>query len=141
MIRKSGNKGIILSYPDLVNGERSRWISEKSKIAKDLDVILKYKKWDFVVTHNPDGEYGHIHHKMTNRLVTESYYRCICKNDLYYFGRYYVNITPEMEKTRISSKQEELKRGLYTIYKSQVGAITSNIQMTPYENWVRATDW
>lgn len=141
VIRKSGNKGIILSYPDLVNGERSRWISEKSKIAKDLDVILKYKKWDFVVTHNPDGEYGHIHHKMTNRLVTESYYRCICKNDLYYFGRYYVNITPEMEKTRISSKQEELKRGLYTIYKSQVGAITSNIQMTPYENWVRATDW
>lgn len=36
---------------------------------------MKYKHWGMVATHNPDGEYGHIHHKMTSRLMTESYYK------------------------------------------------------------------
>ena len=75
---------IMLDYPDKVNGERSDWKSEYSSITNDLKRIITYKKWDKVVTHNKEGEYGHIHHKMTNKIVTG-----ISTDNLYYFGKYY----------------------------------------------------
>ena len=71
---------IMLDYPDKVNGERSNWKSEYSSITNDLKRIITYKKWDKVVTHNKEGEYGHIHHKMTNKIVTG-----ISTDNLYYF--------------------------------------------------------
>lgn len=75
VIKESGNVGLILKYPDLVGGKRSDWATSKPQIAKDLDLLMKYKHWGMVATHNPDGEYGHIHHKMTSRLMTECYYK------------------------------------------------------------------
>ena len=74
-IKESGNKGLILRYPDKVRGERSKWVGDKKDIIKDLDTILTYKHWNMVATHNPEGEYGHIHHQMTSQLVTQEYYR------------------------------------------------------------------
>lgn len=75
VMKESGNIGLILKYPDLVNGKRSDWATSKPQIAKDLDFLMKYKHWGMVATHNPNGEYGHIHHKMTSKLMTESYYK------------------------------------------------------------------
>ena len=68
VMKESGNIGLILKYPDLVNGKRSDWATSKPQIAKDLDFLMKYKHWGMVATHNPNGEYGHIHHKMTSKL-------------------------------------------------------------------------
>lgn len=88
VMKESGNIGLILKYPDLVNGKRSDWATSKPQIAKDLDFLMKYKHWGMVATHNPNGEYGHIHHKMTSKLMTESYYRtageiiCIILKDI-----------------------------------------------------------
>lgn len=31
---------------------------------------MNYRNWSKIVTHNPDGEYGHQHHKKTDELVT-----------------------------------------------------------------------
>ena len=87
-IKESGNKGLILRYPDKVHGERSNWVGDKKDIIKDLDTILTYKHWNMVATHNPEGEYGHIHHQMTSQLVTQEYYRNYQINNLYYFGKY-----------------------------------------------------
>lgn len=88
VMKESGNIGLILKYPDLVNGKRSDWATSKPQIAKDLDFLMKYKHWGMVATHNPNGEYGHIHHKMTSKLMTESYYKNCWGNNLYYFERY-----------------------------------------------------
>ena len=55
-MKESGNIGLILKYPDLVNGKRSDWATSKPQIAKDLDFLMKYKHWGMVATHNPNGE-------------------------------------------------------------------------------------
>lgn len=144
VISVSGNKGLILTYPDLVNGVRSDWSSVKSNIAKDLDTVLNYKYWGMVVTHNPDGEYGHIHHKLTSELMTQSYYRNRWADNLYYFGKYYgpssltavADILP-----KVPARNEQIKRQLFTYYKSQPGAINSHIHLAPYENWIHSTEW
>ena len=45
VIKESGNVGLILKYPDLVGGKRSDWATSKPQIAKDLDLLMKYKHW------------------------------------------------------------------------------------------------
>ena len=140
-IKESGNKGLILRYPDKVHGERSNWAGDKKDIIKDLDTILTYKHWNMVVTHNPEGEYGHIHHEMTSQLVTQEYYRNYQKNDLYYFGQYYKKkVLPEVESSlrKVSSENEAVKKSLLENYKSQQKVVDMFAHMIPYEEWIQS---
>lgn len=144
VMKESGNQGLILSYPDLQNGKRSDWIDVKPQIAKDLDTIMTYKHWGMVATHNPNGEYGHAHHKMTSELVTESYYRNYWGNALFYFGKHYNKTTlPKVEAglTRLPDAVVTKKKELLSLYVSQSGAVNDHIHMAPYENWIRADKW
>ena len=144
VIKESGNVGIILKYPDLVNGKRAEWIQEKPQIAKDINYILQYKHWGLVATHNPAGEYGHIHHKMTSQLVTEAYYKNYWGNLLYYFGKYYSaknfqKVEKSLKKVPQSNVDRKIK--LLGLYKSQKHIVNEHIHLAAYENWIRANEW
>lgn len=145
VIKEFGCEGMILSYPDLLaNGQRSTWTTECTSIAKDLNTVLKYKHWGMVATHNPNGEYGHIHHKMTSKLVTEEFYKTYWGTNLYYFGNWYsARRLPIMEESlrKVPEAALEKKLEALKLYTSQKGAVASNIHMAEYENWIRATDW
>lgn len=144
IISQTGNQGIILNYPDSPGGVRSDWSNEKSKILGDLNLLITYKKWGSVVTHNPLGEYGHIHHKMTSSLVTYSYNLNCWENKLFYFGRYYKAADLKEQQNDLlklpeSNKNEKIR--LLGLYKSQAGAVNDSIHMAPYEDWKLAQDW
>ena len=145
VIKEFGCEGMILSYPDLLaNGQRSTWTTECTSIAKDLNTVLKYKHWGMVATHNPNGEYGHIHHKMTSKLVTEEFYKTYWGTNLYYFGNWYsARRLPTMEDSlrKVPEAALEKKLEALKLYTSQKGAVASNIHMAEYENWIRATEW
>ena len=145
VIKEFGCEGMILSYPDLLaNGQRSTWTTECTSIAKDLNTVLKYKHWGMVATHNPNGEYGHIHHKMTSKLVTEEFYKIYWGTNLYYFGNWYsARRLPIMEDSLRKVPEAALEKKLEALKldTSQKGAVASNIHMAEYENWVRATEW
>ena len=144
VIKESGNVGLILKYPDLVGGKRSDWATSKPQIAKDLDLLMKYKHWGMVATHNPDGEYGHIHHKMTSRLMTESYYKNCWGNNLYYFERYYsARRLPSVEASlrKVPQSRVDKKVELLKIYKSQSHVVGEHIHLASYEDWIRASEW
>jgi len=137
----SDDKLIMLGYPDKVWGKRSDWKYEKKDIKKDIKKILNYKNWDLVVTHNPQGEYGHNHHKMTSNIVTDIYGK---QANLYYFGKYYKNKTLEKMSKPKKINSNLLKKKtekMISIYKSQ-GFINKKFgHMYPYENWVKSTEW
>ena len=136
--------GMILSYPDIANGERSKWETKRYNIAKDLDTILNYKRWGMVATHNPDGEYGHIHHKMTSKLVTESFYRNYWGTGLYYFGRWHSKVSLQKvtgNLKRVPTKALQTKLNILKCYISQKGAVDTNVHMAEYENWENALNW
>ena len=145
VIKEFGCEGMILSYPDLLaNGQRSTWTTECTSIAKDLNTVLKYKHWGMVATHNPNGEYGHIQHKMTSKLVTEEFYKTYWGTNLYYFGNWYsARRLPTMEDSlrKVPEAALEKKLEALKLYPSQKGAVASNIHMAEYENWIRATEW
>ncbi len=127
--------GLILSYPDKVAGKRSEWKYLKNSIAKDLSLILSSNDWKLIVTHNSEGEYGHVHHKMTSALVTKSCKELSMENLLWYFGKYYKSSELPSNLTPVDSNALKRKEELLTIYKSQKKTVGYFPHMNPYELW------
>lgn len=146
VLKKTHDKGIILPYPDAYKFRRVDW--EKagltSYIAEDIKTVLTYKKWDEIVTHNPEGEYGHIHHIYTNNITTDVYKKYINKNNLYYFTRYYKKgdlFKVEDELKELPQTEVNEKMDLLDLYASQPGAFVKYGQMIKYEKFINAKDF
>lgn len=138
VIEASGNEHIILSYPDKVAGKRDDWTNVKAKISADLDRIMEYKNWDLIVTHNKDGEYGHQHHKMTHKIVTNIYEKEKIKSDFYYFGKYHKKADMDKvsgELVKLTDEQIEFKEKLMPLYDSQARTLKGLWHMADYEMW------
>lgn len=151
----TNDKGLILSYPDVRKSwidsnkqykyEADNWTTCKTGAQKDIELLLNYKKWDLVVTHNPDGEYGKSHHKIVNNIVSNVYNSASNKlnsdTPLFYFGHYYdskINILAP----QISESDAVIKNQLLALYSNNVsGAKNAFGHMMNYENWILSTDW
>lgn len=143
-----GQKGIILDYPDLQKTKEGKntknlWGDVKEGMAKDLRLLVNYKNWEQIVTHNPDGEYGHIHHKKVNNAVTT-----VCNenkniNKLWYFGKFYEKGKIPVDLTKIPDELFKKKDDvLKNCYKRESWSIPYYWgHMNPYENWVQASAW
>lgn len=136
----TGDKYIMLDYPDKTNGERDNWDTVYDDITKDVEKILAMKDWELIVTHNEAGEYGHIHHKMTHNIVTDVYKtNYLNKNNLYFFGKYYkANQIDEVksELTEISEENYNKKNDIiYKYYTSQKSVADGLSHMFKYEKW------
>ncbi len=135
MMAATGDVGLILSYPDKIGKRRSNWKYWEKGIRSDLQLILTYKNWEQIVTHNAAGEYGHQHHIYTHNLTTE-----VCEDKgltekLWYFGTYY---EPEDLPAGLASVSDEAaakKEELSYIYKSQARTMNNLRHMLPHENW------
>lgn len=142
-VKYSKDVGLILDYPDLSDGRRDNWEYVNRAIKKDIELLVGYKKWETIVTHNPDGEYGHIHHKMLDQYTTK-----ICKDNnqlgkLYYFGKYWKKgEIPSGTKSNLSVQILKKKNAMVQLYVYPSNAYQNNwAQMQPYEYWVRAAKW
>jgi LmbE family N-acetylglucosaminyl deacetylase len=67
----------IWDYED--NGFNSNW--DEVSLLKKLQNLINEKKYNMIVTHNLDGEYGHIQHKKISKLV-----HCLKPDNLHVFG-------------------------------------------------------
>jgi len=135
-MRETGSAYIMFDYPDRKGGKINNWEEEKPQIAADIKNIIDLKPWDLIVTHNPNGEYGHKQHKLVSEIVTGLAW----DKNLYYFGIYYRNPsgTPRLDDALFIQKEKLLR----TVYRSQYRPISNRWgQMFPYENWIRYEDW
>ena len=145
-LRTTGSRGIILSYPDISKHQKVVWDEKtRARIRKDIWTVVTWKKWKSIVTHNPEGEYGHIHHILTNELVTQVCEIRGVKRKLWYFGRFYSpkdldTLSGSMEKISEASLEKKLST-LEEIYTSQRKAYLNLSHMAPYETWVKADNW
>jgi len=128
---------IMLNYPDLTNGKRDNWNSVYNYITNSLETIIDYKDWDTVVTHNPDGEYGHIQHKMTSKIVTS----LTNKDNLIYFGHYYEAEEVSEDLETISNDNYDIKLNtLVPLYASQ-NIVVPYGHMLNHEVWISYENW
>ena len=143
VMKASNNPYLMLKYPDKTNGKRDTWRHSKSPIQIDLKVILGYKKWKQIVTHNPDGEYGHKHHKMTSKIVTNIVLKDKQESNLVYFGKYYKrkHINEIKSSKHLDKQQMKQKNELFKPYASQMKVKKHLYHMFPYENWIPYKQW
>ena len=138
VMSKTNDDYIMLGFTDRENttGPISNWYYEYNEIYNTLYDIIKNNEWDMIVTHNPNGEYGHIHHIMTSEIVSN----ITNKNNLYYFGHWnYDGVDgPKLNNNLYNKKMEEL---ISIYYRSQGNALNYNYSMLPYENWIKAIEW
>lgn len=138
----SNEEYAMLGHTDLKNGYISDWTDEYQDIEKELTKIIDSKNWDIIVTHNPNGEYGHKHHRKINKIVTSN---TNDKNKLYYFGKFYTqnDIGNIDSSTAFTGERLNKKIGMLKLYPSQ-GLPDTNpryYQMYPYENWISYNNW
>ena len=81
--------GIIFNFPD--NGP-SDFVWDYDIQDKISNIIKKYlnNNIEKIITHNPEGEYGHYHHKIVSNIVSK-----LVNNRLYYFSFNTENILTE----------------------------------------------
>lgn len=129
---------IMLNYPDKVNKERTDWKDDYNYIVNDLERIIDYKDWDIIVTHNPKGEYGHIHHKIISNIVTN----ISNKDKLMYFGRYYKKNKVPKDLNKI--EEDILSKKKYIIdnvYKTQKNVLYGMEHIFMYEDLITYKEW
>lgn len=138
ILEASKDKGVILSYPDKAFGKRDDWNNVKENIIDDLTKIIEGNDWEHIVTHNPDGEYGHQHHIMINEFVTDIYTNLKIEGELYYFGKYSKKTDIDeanKDVEKISDEALQKKEELLKLYKSQAKTVDKLSHMNPYEDW------
>lgn len=139
VMKETGDSYKLLGYVDTVNKVADNWSSSYFSIEKDVKRIIDSRDWNKIVTHNPDGEYGHMHHKLLNRIVTE----VAPKNKLYYFGKYYTK-DELLQNDKIDSISDEAynkKVELLNLYPSQKPTINYHTHTIKYEKIVSYDDW
>lgn len=141
VMKETNDAYIMLGYKDAFFNMKSKWVNIKENIEKDIQDILNLKDWQVVVTHNPEGEYGHLHHILTSNIVTEVYHG----DNLYYFGHYYHknNISEVIDELiPLNEKTFRIKKDiLLKNYRSQFYPKNKHRQMMLYENWVKKSEW
>ena len=85
-----------------------------NSLRDELQRIVNEKPWTKIVTHNAEGEYGHIHHKQINRLMIE-----LVGEKLWTFN---------FEGPDLPEDIWEEKVGLVSIYESQKHICDEHIQ-------------
>lgn len=138
----TNDKYITLTYPRVVDPSLKREFNWEatSYLTQDLINILNLKDWDMIVTHNPDGEYGHKYHKLTSQVVTSIVKD---KDKLYYFEKYYkkdaaATYDGPVLKNDIYERKHKI---IDETYLSQWGSVRDHKHMFNNENFVKYSDW
>ena len=90
------------------------WPSGKaSRISNRIKKVLNEKKYDKIVTHGPDGEYGHNQHKAVHQIVKN-----LVKENLYVFGKgdYRLNKEVLIRKIELLDMYDHKKLGTQHIW-------------------------
>lgn len=99
----------ILNFRD---GMNVKW-NYKKAIKFIKNILNKKEKWQMIITHNDEGEYGHFQHKQLNELVYKS-----CNNQKIYIVK--ANSTLFCEKNKLSDEKYIEKINIVRqYYKSQ----------------------
>ncbi len=141
VMKETNNYGIILEYPDNPNQIKDNWSEVKDSIYNDLHYLVSLKSWNKVITHNPEGEYGHLQHKFTSMMVTNICVEVKQIDNLYYFEKYMTREKVKEEKVLLTEKEIKEKSRLMQMYTSQSYSYQTFKHMIGYERLIAYNDW
>ncbi len=141
VMKYTNNKFLTLSYPEYKDDTHINWNTYKKDITKDIKTIIEYKNWNSIITHNPNGEYGNIHHKIISKIVTNN----TKDKELLYYNNYYYSkkeITNYQNiLTKIDTSQLKTKYKLLSFYNNKELILDNYNHILPYEETIPYRKW
>ncbi len=105
---------------DFEDGLYSVW--NKGSIYKKINnILIKKEKWERILTHNDEGEYGHLQHKQLNRII-----RDICSNENIYVPCKINNLINN--ENALSNEEKNKKINHMKIYYKSQGYIVDELE-------------
>ena len=104
----------IWDFSDNLPAFTPAWTEEiTEEISDKLKKVLSEKKYDKIVTHNSEGEYGHNQHKAIHQIVKN-----LVKENLYVFGKgdYRLNKEVLIRKIELLDMYDHKKLGTQHIW-------------------------
>lgn len=83
-------------------------------IKKRIETLVCGQKWDMIITHNPDGEYGHVQHQNAHIAVVDAVQQC-CRNA----DKLHVFLPAPQGNGSDIERFSERKRSILNMYRSQ----------------------
>lgn len=141
VLKYTNDSYIILGYPEYTNDSHTSWNVYYQELSDKLNEIINLKKWSTIITHNSEGEYGNIHHKLINTIVTENTPN---KDILYYFNTYhskkdisnYYDTLIKLNNNLLNNKYK-----LISIYNTHDYIEESFSHIIPYEEFISYQEW
>lgn len=123
--RELGAHGMLLGLDDIPGA-----LLDEAQLEQRLSRIAREREWDLVLTHNSNGEYGHIHHRQVSRMVRKQWPGAIQSG----FGAEGINAIVYLPQA-----VAERKRTLFDLYQS--AGKNARMRLYPpfaldYEPWV-----
>lgn len=112
----------LLGFKDNMNNV----LYDESEVENKLRDIIYKKKWKKIVTHNEEGEYGHIIHKSVHNIVKN-----INPDDLYFFKK---------SNKKLNEVTFKLKNKILDLYESQDTNLRSFRDYKIYEGTTEDSD-
>ena len=131
IMNKMNNQYVLLSYD-----EDTEFIEENNILNRDLEYYINKYDWNKIITHNSEGEYGSIQHKIVSNKVSNIVKD---KSKLFYFNKYYVESEFKQEKIkyyRLTDNELELKLK-YISMLDDIEYVSIFKHIIPYEGFVR----
>ena len=142
-MEKTGDLGIMLAYPDLdYSLVQNKWVDVAEHLSVDVKLLIESKNWQKIVTHNPEGEYGHRHHMITSEVVTKCSNELDVFEKLYYFAEYMSQEEVKLAEKKLDGNTLEKKQELVEIYlTTQKHSVNTFWHMLVYEELIPAVEW
>ncbi len=115
VIQHLGTKYQMLGFKDDMNNV----LYDENEVESKLREIILSKNWNKIITHNENGEYGHIIHKSVHNIVKK-----INPNNLHFFKK---------SQFKLNEKLYKRKNMLLDFYKSQNTDLSSFKEYLIYE--------
>ncbi len=127
----SNDEFVMMGYSDKIYLGRNY-----KQIKKEINLILSYKDWDMVVTHNPDGENDNYQHQQINNIINE-----IGVDNLYYFEEYYTDDELDQLDLETTLDEEVIQNKIKYMVNEYDDLYDDYKHILPFEEWIGASEW
>lgn len=86
ILKETGDQFLFLSFAETIDNEINDWIKEYDRLEIEINKTIKLRHWEKIYSHNADGEYGNIQHKLISRIVSKNAVKERMSSNLYYFN-------------------------------------------------------
>lgn len=135
ILKETEDQYLFLDFEETIDGEINDWIKDYDRLEIEINKTIKLRHWEEIYSHNPDGEYGNIQHKLISRIVTKNAIKERMSNNFYYFNFIAFEEFEDAKLKELSDEKLEFKDNLLSKFEYLYPSYELISHMMNYESF------